>query len=126
MHSLRPMTLACIFDGVHGALKQAGPANVVLFCAGLGEIFDLRDKAVVISCMHVFCLACLSRWSSLKKSCPLCKVRSHPFPVPCRVLTVALFAWNTLNFYEALRFACDTFSFLSAAIRWDMKSCDSV
>ncbi|CAL8462766.1 g2299 [Coccomyxa elongata] len=41
----------------------------------LGEIFDLRDKAVVISCMHVFCLACLSRWSSLKKSCPLCKSR---------------------------------------------------
>ncbi|KAK9907273.1 hypothetical protein WJX75_000407 [Coccomyxa subellipsoidea] len=41
----------------------------------LGEIFDVRDKAVVISCMHVFCLACLSRWSSLKKSCPLCKSR---------------------------------------------------
>ncbi|EIE26155.1 hypothetical protein COCSUDRAFT_40298 [Coccomyxa subellipsoidea C-169] len=41
----------------------------------LGEIFDLRDKAVVISCMHVFCLACISRWSSLKKSCPLCKSR---------------------------------------------------
>jgi hypothetical protein len=46
--------------------------------AGLGEIFDLRDKAVVISCMHVFCLACLSRWSTLKKFCPLCKVCIRP------------------------------------------------
>ena len=34
----------------------------------------MRDKAVVIACMHVFCLACLSRWSALKRTCPLCKV----------------------------------------------------
>jgi hypothetical protein len=46
--------------------------------AGLGEIFDLRDKAVVIACMHVFCLACLARWSALKRSCPLCKVGMSP------------------------------------------------
>ena len=54
---------------------QSGCAD----CAGLGEIFDARDKAVVIACMHVFCLACLSRWSALKRTCPLCKVT----PVKC-------------------------------------------
>ncbi|CAL5223157.1 g5626 [Coccomyxa viridis] len=41
----------------------------------LGEILGRWDKAVVNPCMHVFCLACLSRWSALKKSCPLCKSR---------------------------------------------------
>ena len=54
-------------------------------CAGLGEIVDLRDKAVVISCMHVFCLACLSRWSALKKSCPLCKVMRIPVLPLCHL-----------------------------------------
>ena len=50
---------------------------MVLGVAGLCEIFDAREKAVVIACMHVFCLACLARWSALKRSCPLCKVRTR-------------------------------------------------
>ncbi|KAK9807017.1 hypothetical protein WJX72_010799 [[Myrmecia] bisecta] len=41
----------------------------------LTEIFELRHKAVVVPCMHVFCLPCLKRWSEQKRVCPLCKGR---------------------------------------------------
>lgn len=69
-HSLTPPS-AIPYD------REALDARQVCYCAGLGEIFDVRDKAVVITCMHVFCLACLSRWSALKRTCPLCKVSRH-------------------------------------------------
>ena len=41
--------------------------------AGLSYVTDLRDKAVAEPCMHAFCVACLSQWLKLKRSCPLCK-----------------------------------------------------
>ena len=46
----------------------------VFACAGLADILNLQDKAVVSSCMHAFCLHCLLRWLDYKRSCPLCKV----------------------------------------------------
>lgn len=42
--------------------------------AGLTEILQLEDKAVLSSCMHVFCVTCISRWAAKKRVCPLCKV----------------------------------------------------
>lgn len=42
--------------------------------AGLTEIRQLEDKAVLSSCMHVFCVVCISRWAAKKRVCPLCKV----------------------------------------------------
>lgn len=45
--------------------------------AGLTEILQLEDKAVLNSCMHVFCVSCISRWAAKKRVCPLCKVRSR-------------------------------------------------
>lgn len=46
-----------------------------LSAAGLTEILHLEDKAVLNSCMHVFCVSCISRWAAKKRVCPLCKVR---------------------------------------------------
>lgn len=42
--------------------------------AGLTEILRLEDKAILSSCMHVFCVVCISRWAAKKRVCPLCKV----------------------------------------------------
>ncbi|KAK9821020.1 hypothetical protein WJX74_001557 [Apatococcus lobatus] len=41
----------------------------------LSDIEEQTAKAVVLQCMHVFCLACLSQWLALKRSCPMCKRR---------------------------------------------------
>ena len=43
--------------------------------AGLGDIVDVREKAVLLHCLHVFCVDCLNRWLPVKRLCPLCKVR---------------------------------------------------
>ncbi|XP_075487230.1 uncharacterized protein LOC142526615 [Primulina tabacum] len=32
-------------------------------------------SAVVLPCMHAYCIGCISRWSELKRSCPLCNAR---------------------------------------------------
>ena len=45
--------------------------------AGLGDIVDVREKAVLLHCLHVFCVDCLNRWLPVKRLCPLCKVRLH-------------------------------------------------
>ncbi len=42
--------------------------------AGLSGIEYKTMKAILQPCMHVFCLHCLDRWISIKRSCPLCKV----------------------------------------------------
>ena len=47
----------------------------VLRCAGLVDI-PRADTAVLLNCMHVFCIACISRWAKLRRECPLCKVRA--------------------------------------------------
>eukprot|EP00884_Botryococcus_braunii_P011224 jgi/Botrbrau1/20101/Bobra.0173s0005.1 len=36
---------------------------------------ELKDKAVVNTCMHAFCLGCLTRWVQEKRVCPMCKGR---------------------------------------------------
>ncbi|KAK9857998.1 hypothetical protein WJX84_007148 [Apatococcus fuscideae] len=41
----------------------------------LSEIQEQVAKAVILPCMHVFCLGCLSQWIALKRSCPMCKRR---------------------------------------------------
>ncbi|KAK9825642.1 hypothetical protein WJX81_003822 [Elliptochloris bilobata] len=41
----------------------------------LSYVTDLREKAVAEPCMHAFCVACLSQWLKLKRTCPLCKGR---------------------------------------------------
>ena len=92
--SSSPVLLQCVRRCMppHGELLDP---SVAMLPAGLGEIFDLRDKAVVIACMHVFCLACLARWSALKKSCPLCKVTSlvpSPMHAPALRLGAMLLA----------------------------------
>ncbi|CAI9779774.1 unnamed protein product [Fraxinus pennsylvanica] len=33
---------------------------------------EVRDAAVVIPCMHTYCILCIRRWSDLKRKCPLC------------------------------------------------------
>lgn len=43
--------------------------------AGLTDILDPKDKAVLDPCCHVFCQPCVHRWLQHKKLCPLCKVR---------------------------------------------------
>lgn len=48
-----------------------------LYTAGLTDILRLEDKAVLNSCMHVFCVGCIARWAAKKRVCPLCKVRSR-------------------------------------------------
>ncbi|XP_073123475.1 uncharacterized protein [Henckelia pumila] len=32
-------------------------------------------SAVVLPCTHAYCIGCISRWSQLKRSCPLCNAR---------------------------------------------------
>ena len=44
--------------------------------SGLGDIVDVREKAVLQHCFHVFCVDCLNRWLPVKRLCPLCKVRA--------------------------------------------------
>ena len=45
-------------------------------CAGLADIIELSDKAVVTACMHAFCHPCISRWlTHHQRVCPLCKAR---------------------------------------------------
>lgn len=44
--------------------------------AGLVDVIELADKAVVTPCMHEFCEPCISRWlGHHKRLCPLCKAR---------------------------------------------------
>jgi Ring finger domain len=31
------------------------------------------SKAVVLDCLHEFCVPCISRWAKLRRECPLCK-----------------------------------------------------
>ncbi|OIT34442.1 PREDICTED: E3 ubiquitin-protein ligase Topors isoform X1 [Nicotiana attenuata] len=31
-----------------------------------------REAAVVIPCMHAYCIDCIRRWSDVKRNCPLC------------------------------------------------------
>ena len=50
----------------------------LVFPAGLSEIQEQVAKAVILPCMHVFCLGCLSQWIALKRSCPMCKVSPSP------------------------------------------------
>lgn len=45
----------------------------LLACTGLTHIDDERDRAVVLDCLHVFCVPCISRWAKLRRECPLCK-----------------------------------------------------
>lgn len=33
----------------------------------------MLDRAVVLDCLHVFCVPCISRWAKLRRECPLCK-----------------------------------------------------
>ena len=57
--------------------KEApGHAGVrVVLSSGLGDIVDVREKAILMHCLHVFCVDCLNRWLPVKRLCPLCKVR---------------------------------------------------
>ena len=57
-----------------GAQTLQKSKEQVFACAGLADILNLQDKAVVSSCMHAYCLHCLQRWLDYKRSCPLCKV----------------------------------------------------
>lgn len=36
-----------------------------------------RRAAVLTDCSHAYCLNCISKWSSLKRSCPLCNAPFH-------------------------------------------------
>eukprot|EP00798_Chlamydomonas_sp_ICE-L_P014768 gene14768-20818_t len=49
--------------------------TILLLNSGLNDIHDLREKCVVVPCMHVFCITCISTWLRLKRACPLCKGR---------------------------------------------------
>lgn len=49
--------------------------------AGLNDIENERERAVVLDCLHCFCVPCISRWAKLRRECPLCKVRRPP-PTP--------------------------------------------
>lgn len=43
--------------------------------AGLADLPDTQEHAVIDTCLHTFCLPCLSAWLDIKRSCPLCKRR---------------------------------------------------
>ena len=43
--------------------------------AGLCAIEAAARKALVIACLHCFCIDCLRRWVDRSRACPLCKVR---------------------------------------------------
>lgn len=32
-----------------------------------------ESKAVVLDCLHEFCVPCISCWAKLRRECPLCK-----------------------------------------------------
>jgi len=51
--------------------------------SGLGDIVDVREKAVLMHCLHVFCVDCLNRWLPVKRLCPLCKVRPNACEESC-------------------------------------------
>ena len=55
---------------------------------GLGDIVDVREKAVLMHCLHVFCVDCLNRWLPVKRLCPLCKVRRHACRKSCSCYSV--------------------------------------
>ena len=33
----------------------------------------LNEKAVLLTCLHCFCVPCIQQWSDVSRSCPLCK-----------------------------------------------------
>ncbi|KAF8401528.1 hypothetical protein HHK36_012468 [Tetracentron sinense] len=36
---------------------------------------DDRRAAVIIMCMHAYCIGCIRKWSELKRNCPLCNAQ---------------------------------------------------
>lgn len=36
---------------------------------------DIRTKTITRCCSHPYCFACINRWTSVRKSCPMCKTR---------------------------------------------------
>ena len=85
-----PTCPICRFGSLH---QYVGGWHLVLtLCelttAGLTEIVQLQEKAVLSGCMHVFCVACISRWASKKRVCPLCKVSQKLFQLYACIMFV--------------------------------------
>ena len=57
--------------------RRRSPDRLSCPLTGLVDIHDPMDKAVVMPCMHVYCLQCITSWTMAwrKRACPLCKVR---------------------------------------------------
>ncbi|KAL2534601.1 RING/U-box superfamily protein [Abeliophyllum distichum] len=52
--------------------KQIAKSVIGKSCPICLRYVEIRDAAVVIPCMHTYCILCICRWSNLKRKCPLC------------------------------------------------------
>ncbi|KAK3003266.1 hypothetical protein RJ639_018878, partial [Escallonia herrerae] len=52
--------------------KRLAPAILGKSCPICLRLVEDRWAAVIAACMHAYCVACIRRWSGMKRNCPLC------------------------------------------------------